>query len=145
MRQLLYQVSLMLFGSVASAGSLEIVRSYTYSDDDFAVKDVACINAVEQHIAPNFRGLRALTIQSGNIFETSSGAAAIYPEVIFAGDYGDVRGSINCLFDLDTNGITDVAVTFKGLGLGGFEPRGRTSPSSDPADWKVTSFSSQLD
>ncbi|MCR9271744.1 MULTISPECIES: hypothetical protein [Mameliella] len=144
MRQFVYQIAMMLIGSIASANGLKIDKEYMHSDDHSLRKDTACIQAVEQNITPNFRGLRTLAIRSSHVLDTSSGTIAIYPEVTFSGDYGNAKGSMYCLFGPDKHRITDVAVVFLGLGLGGFEPRGRYHPSKDPSKWKVSSFAHQL-
>jgi hypothetical protein len=106
--------------------------------------DAACISAFKEFIAPDFRGLRTLTVHSSNIFETTKCATALYPNVDFDGDYGEAKGSINCIFSSENSTVSDVTVAFLGKGLGGFERRGFSSPSINPADWKVTSFSRQL-
>lgn len=144
MRVLSFSIALVLIATNAVAEGLLVERPYVFSNKEFALVDTACITAFKEHIAPEFRGLRTLTIQSSNIFEATNGATALYPDVDFGGDYGDAKGAINCIFSLENNKVTDVAVSFWGTGLGGFEKRGFSSPSSDPADWKITSFSMQL-
>jgi hypothetical protein len=88
--------------------------------------------------------LRTLTVHYSNIFETTKCATALYPNVDFDGDYGEAKGSINCIFSSESSTVNDVTVAFLGKGLGGFERLGFSSPSINPADWKVTSFSRQL-
>ena len=108
------------------------------------IKDDACISAFREGIVPGFRGLNGIELSGNSIVDTTSGALATYTDVKFRGVYGDSTGSINCSFATGLNTVTDVGVTFVGTGLGGFERRSRISPSSDPVDWKVISFSSQI-
>lgn len=130
--------------STSVAEELSIVQNYTFYQQDQLSKDVACIDAIREEIAPNFRGLNWVELSAPSIIDTTFGALATYVDVNFRSVYGDTRGSINCSFTADLTAVTDVGVTFVGSGLGGFESRGRTSPSRDPADWKVTSFSAQV-
>ncbi len=128
----------------APAEELLVQRSYAYSDEAFLLKDSACLTAFESEVVPSFRGLHTVVLQSSNIFDTTDGAIAVYSNANFKGDYGNAEGSISCIFAANKITVTDVAVTFFGSGLGGFERRGRTSPSDDPADWKVSGFSTQI-
>ena len=128
--------------SVADEFSIE--RSYTFHQQDFLIKDAACVSAFRDVIVPNFRGLNGIELSANSIVNTTIGTLATYANVIFLSAFGDSVGSISCSFASDSNVVTDVGVTFVGPGLGGFEKRGRISPSSDPSDWKVTSFSAQI-
>lgn len=136
-----------LFAFVASslaANQISVARSYTYAIENHIKKDIACVAAFKDKVAPNFRGLNGIELSANSISETTYGSLAIYTDVKFKSLYGDSSGSLNCSFASKSDTVIDIGVTFVGSGLGGFESRGRTSPSSDPSDWKVMSFSTQI-
>lgn len=133
-----------LVGFASYADDFSVERSYSLYLPEFIAKDDACVSAFTTTIAPQFRGLSRVDLSASNIVETTSGFLATYIDVQFRSAFGDAVGSINCVFAANSNGVTDVSVTFSGSGLGGFEKRGLSSPSEDPADWKATSVSAQL-
>ncbi|WP_166416054.1 hypothetical protein [Cochlodiniinecator piscidefendens] len=144
MRPFVLSIFATFIATPSIAEEFSIDRSYTYYQQDLLTKDAACIAAFREVIVPNFRGLNGIELSANSIVDTTFGALATYTDVNFRSVYGDSVGSISCAFAADLSTVTDVGVSFTGAGLGGFERRGQTSPSSDPADWKVTSFSSQI-
>lgn len=126
------------------ADGFSIEKAYSFHQQDHVQKDAACVSAFADNITPEFRGLTGLQLMAPTIVGTSLGALATYPNVTFLSSYGDAQGTISCVFSKTHKTPTDISVSFVGSGLGGFEKRGRIASSSDPADWKVTSFSSQV-
>lgn len=133
-----------LLASPAFADGLTVQKDYSFHPESTAKRDTACIMAFAAHVAPEFRGLTSLRLSMPTMAATQSGALATYPSVTYGRVYGDVWGSLSCVFSQTSDTPTDVSVSFGGEGLGGFEKRGRIAKSNDPADWTVTSFSTQV-
>ena len=133
-----------LSAGMAFGAQISVEKTYSFHEETHAKRDMACIAAVRDHIAPEFRGLTGLRLDAPTLTETRLGALATYPGAVFLSIYEDTEDTISCVFSNADDVLTDVIVSFNGLGLGGFEKRGRIAPSSDPADWKVASYSKQI-
>ncbi|WCR00217.1 hypothetical protein [Paracoccus aestuarii] len=103
---------LVLAVSSYAAASPTVTQSYSYTDQEFASRDAACVSAMLEKITPRFEGLQKIELGTNSIFETQSGYIAVYPGAIFEGRYGDAEGSLTCVFTRDGRNVSDVAVTF---------------------------------
>lgn len=136
-RTLVGCLALICFSSHAGADPVTVSKSYSYSHPTFAAQDSACISSFMVQISPRFRGLLGISLGSNSIIETQSGALATYAGVEFESLYGNVKGTINCVFAANRQTVTDVAVVFEGRGLGGDEKHPLKADPNDPASWRA--------
>lgn len=109
-----------LVAGAASASDIPtIVKSYNYTDADFAERDSSCISAFVKHIISDFEGITRISFENNFILQTSNGFLAVYAGTKFRSKFGNAEGTVNCVFASDGKIVTDVAITFEGKGLAG--------------------------
>ena len=137
-------VILILAVSSYAAASPAVTKSYSYTDQEFASRDAACVSAMLEKIAPSFEGLQKIALGTNSIVQTQSGYLAVYPGAKFEGRYGAAEGSLTCIFTPDGRNVSDVAVTFVGHGLAGFTGYPLAQTTGDPAQQRSTGMSSSI-
>ena len=137
-------VILILAVSSYAAASPAVTKSYSYTDQEFASRDAACVSAMLEKITPSFEGLQKISLGTNSIVQTQSGYLAVYPGAKFEGRYGAAEGSLTCIFTPDGRNVSDVAVTFVGRGLAGFTGYPLAQTTGDPAQQRSTGMSSSI-
>ena len=104
-------IAFCLLASAAISDEFNVEKTYSFHHQDFLKKDVACISAFADKVVPEFRGLAGLRLAGPTITDTSSGALATYPNATFLSAYGDVQGTISCVFSKTREKPTDISST----------------------------------
>lgn len=142
-------VSCTLLTSSVAVAAPEVARTYELSESgvaaELAAQDRACVNALVEGVAPDFEGLKRISIQGASyVMPTETGYLATYAKVIFESQYGNAEGAVSCVYTADGRDVTDVAVSFVSPGLAGFTRHPLRMIINDPAERRISGTGAQI-
>ena len=140
-----FVATFMLLGSSAFGEGLKIEQAYSMTPTLEKAQNTSCLKALARQIAVQFEGLHGVQLQSpAVVYEV----ADTFTQFVFAGSvfqskYGDVRGTLICIFKSDQTRVSEISATFEGRGLAGFKKHILAESIKDPAKRRVLSYSCQ--
>lgn len=142
----LFVLSLLLLLSPSLLFAFTVKRNYNLTAPKFTKLDQKCLRALKKEIVPAFVGLSGVDTEQSPSFFLGDGrrdTIHTYAGMNFKSDYGNVRGTLNCVFDANSNRVSVVTVTFEGRGLAGFKKHPMARTLNDPSKQRALSYSAE--
>ncbi len=128
------------------AATFDLSRNYTLLAPPFTYQDKACLLALEEAVVPVFVGLNGAVLEGPSFARISNDRYTLltYAGVLFQSKFGDVRGTLNCVFESNENKVATISVTFEARGLAGFRKHPLAKTLNDPSKQRTTGYSKEF-
>ena len=121
-------------------------QSYSWTDPTLQAMDAACLSSSKTPLQSDFDGSAGLENQMPQYWSDAMPGVAIfiYPHTKFLSSFGEVDGSITCLFDVQKQAVVNIGFQFDGKGLASYKKSPLAKLNMPPEQLAVTFFATSL-